>query len=225
MDYQLRFVDRGGANIAHKEYCDWRSSGTAFVFDREDDEKLYPNLTLMSSITTRDPKTNKKSLQKGYWGDIVTGPFISFEFEPSNEVQITKSKLERTTQLRMTDYLKRVGEKVKTLSNRPKLTFLSVFGGEKSVMESDKYHGKFDRIFVSCALTHLLTANMSKNLKGVKGVSSIYVETPLYLLHIAKEVLAKYREHLMKTAADCELTIDNFTDYNPAKTSVVMLSK
>ena len=224
MDYQLRFVDRGGANISHKEYCEWRSSGMAFEFEREEDEKVYPNLTLMSSITVRDQQTNKKCLKKGYWGDVVTGPFITFAFEPSNEVQIATAKLERTTQLKMLQYFKNIIEKAKNISNWPKMTFLSVFGCEKLISESEKYHGKFDMIFVSCSLTHLLTLNMAKNLKDAKE-SVIFVETPLYLLHIAKEVLAKYREHLMKIAADCDLTIHNFMDYNPAKTSVVKLCK
>jgi hypothetical protein len=30
MDYQLRLVARGGANISHKEYCEWRRTGNAF---------------------------------------------------------------------------------------------------------------------------------------------------------------------------------------------------
>ena len=34
------------------------------------------------------------------------------------------------------------------------------------------------------------------------GSSSVFVETPLYLLHIADEVQAKYQEHLWKICAE-----------------------
>ncbi len=35
MDYQLRFVDRGGANVSNKEYCEWRNTGEAFYWDKQ----------------------------------------------------------------------------------------------------------------------------------------------------------------------------------------------
>ena len=40
----------------------------------------------------------KKVAQRGYWGDVVTGPFLSYGFEKSTEVELTTSKIERTTQ-------------------------------------------------------------------------------------------------------------------------------
>ncbi len=39
MDYQLRLVSRGGANISYKEYGSWRKSGNAFKFRSEEEIK------------------------------------------------------------------------------------------------------------------------------------------------------------------------------------------
>ena len=39
--------------------------------------EMKPNLTLMSSllVTATD---GKKGISRGFWGDVVTGPFIAF---------------------------------------------------------------------------------------------------------------------------------------------------
>ncbi len=86
LDYQLRLVDRGGAKISLKEYREWRSTGIGYNWsDGEDSGGLVEdNVTLASSLVTRN--NNERSSRKGYWGDIVTGPFISFGLVFSKEV-------------------------------------------------------------------------------------------------------------------------------------------
>ena len=44
--------------------------------DTEEPEKK-PNLTLMSSLVVTD-KDGKRGISRGFWGDVVTGPFIAF---------------------------------------------------------------------------------------------------------------------------------------------------
>ena len=51
----------------------------------------------------------------------------------------------------------------------------------------------------------------------------VLVETPLYLLHIAKEVQTKFKEHLDQICDECGLKVDekNQEDYDPNATTVV----
>ena len=135
MDYQLRFVDRGGANVSHKEYCEWRSSGVAFDLDLEEPPER-PNLTLLSTVTVKDTKTNSKALKKGYWGDVVTGPFISFAFEFSTEVQMIKTKVEKFAEKRILQQFE------KPLTIWPQISFLST--SEKYLMETERFRGHFE---------------------------------------------------------------------------------
>jgi hypothetical protein len=38
---------------------------------------MKPNLTLMSSLVVT-AKDGKKGISRGFWGDVVTGPFVAF---------------------------------------------------------------------------------------------------------------------------------------------------
>ena len=102
MDYQMRMVPRGGAGISNLEYSTWRSTGNAYNFgDTEDDmEENYcmPNNSLVSSLVTH--KGGDRLSRRGYWGDIITGPFLAYGLEQKDEVKpywitiYTKSTLE-----------------------------------------------------------------------------------------------------------------------------------
>ena len=91
MDYQLRLVDRGGGCISNLEYKLWRNTGNAFKFvaSEEEGEPNEPNNSLISSLVTH--KDGDRLSRRGYWGDIVTGPFIPFGFEFKKEVSNKKS--------------------------------------------------------------------------------------------------------------------------------------
>ncbi len=58
---------------------------------------------------------------------------------------------------------------------------------------SSKLAGIIDGIFISCATTHLLTFRL---IKALKTDGSIWVETPLYLLHMAHEVQERFKEYI-----------------------------
>lgn len=89
MDYQMRMVPRGGAGISNLEYSTWRSTGNAYNFgDTEDDmEENYcmPNNSLVSSLVTH--KGGDRLSRRGYWGDIITGPFLAYGLEQKDEVK------------------------------------------------------------------------------------------------------------------------------------------
>ena len=58
---------------------------------------------------------------------------------------------------------------------------------------------KFDRVYVGCSVTQLLTKGLMACLKGSQKVS-VYLETSLYLLHMADQIQVKYKQYLAKFA-------------------------
>lgn len=61
---------------------------------------------------------------------------------------------------------------------------------------------KFDRVFIGCSLTQLLTKGLLACLKRTSGIK-IYVETSLYLLHMADQIQVQYKNYLKKIAKVC----------------------
>ena len=69
MDYHLHLVERGGANINKRDFLRWRENGVAFkVTEDASLTDLVSNVTLISG----------EGAALGYWGDVMTGPFISY---------------------------------------------------------------------------------------------------------------------------------------------------
>ena len=90
MDYQLRLVHRGGGCISNLEYKTWRVSGNAFDFrygknDDEEEVGSEPNNSLVSSLVTH--KDGDRLSRRGYWGDIITGPFIIYGHDHQDKVR------------------------------------------------------------------------------------------------------------------------------------------
>jgi hypothetical protein len=85
LDHQLRLVDRGGGLVSLKEYREWRSLGNAYIWDTGEEKRTGNNPTLLSSIVTRTAASQRTS-NRGYWGDVVTGPFLPFGIELGKKV-------------------------------------------------------------------------------------------------------------------------------------------
>ena len=64
--------------LAHCDYKDQVEN------ESEEMEKKEPNNSLISSLVTH--KEGDRLSRRGYWGDIVTGPFIPFGHEYKKEV-------------------------------------------------------------------------------------------------------------------------------------------
>lgn len=149
-----------------------------------------------------------------------------------------------------------------------RITFLPLSCLEKlELFSRPKYHSKFDLVFIGCSLTHLLEDRIFKILKGTfhyachKDTSTsqdmfspisasghrenspplepiLFVETPLFLLHMADQVQTKYKEHLQEicstmkcSKADLVQDADDddgslvlmlrLEDYNPKEEAIV----
>ncbi|KAF5903976.1 dynein assembly factor 3, axonemal, partial [Clarias magur] len=80
-DLSMKLHDRGCGVIHKHQYCRWRESGVAF----EMREGLYcaANQSLLSTrvFIHRGGRTGVR----GYWGDIVSSPYLSFGIETENK--------------------------------------------------------------------------------------------------------------------------------------------
>ncbi|XP_053308151.1 dynein axonemal assembly factor 3 [Spea bombifrons] len=76
-DLSMKLHDRGASVINGADYNRWREKGVAFVIR----EGIYdvPNKTLASYMSVAHRSGRVRA--RGYWGDIITSPYIAFGIE------------------------------------------------------------------------------------------------------------------------------------------------
>eukprot|EP00061_Rhincodon_typus_P013645 g40157.t1 len=80
-DLHMKLYERGARVINNRQYYQWRDKGLAF----EVREGLYdvPNKSLASGLLMN--YKGEKVPARGYWGDIVTSPYIAFGIETEEQ--------------------------------------------------------------------------------------------------------------------------------------------
>ena len=124
----------------------------------------------------------------------------------------TSRTSQKVAQSRLEDIINRLHEKIladnaETAANRVVLRFLPTntdrdllepYDPEDETFFVSKHKDKFDRVFIGCSVTQLLTKSLVHCLK--RSASSkkvtIYLETPLYLLHMADDIQQKYKKYI-----------------------------
>ncbi|KAK2952207.1 putative Dynein axonemal assembly factor 3 [Blattamonas nauphoetae] len=76
-DLHMKLKDLGASIVYDKEFLRWRMEGLAFPMREGGHTK--PNLTLITTLAGSVKGTKVNS--RGYWGDIVNGPYFSFGLE------------------------------------------------------------------------------------------------------------------------------------------------
>ena len=87
-DYNMKLLEKTNL-ISCYEYCIWRREGLAFNI-RADALYSTPNRSLSSGVIIR--RNGEEVKIRGYWGDVVTGPFICFGHETVKKEFKEKSK-------------------------------------------------------------------------------------------------------------------------------------
>ena len=89
-DFAMKLLERQNAGIIHKKiYSTWRDTGNAF--ELRDANYNCPNLTLASATVFDNPNSLDKAVRRGYFGDIVIGPFICYGIESENQDYFKKA--------------------------------------------------------------------------------------------------------------------------------------
>ena len=86
LDFHMKLVERGGAEVGKTDFLRWREEGLAYNLQEEGMEvEREDNMTLVS---------RGKVGQLGYYGDIVTGPFICLGTKRKSEWSIQDQQKE-----------------------------------------------------------------------------------------------------------------------------------
>ncbi|XP_021238854.1 dynein assembly factor 3, axonemal-like [Numida meleagris] len=72
----MELHQRGATTVSPPEFALWRESGIAFVPRGGGDSACVPNPTLRSGRRAR--ADGQPGTERGFWGDVVTGPFLIF---------------------------------------------------------------------------------------------------------------------------------------------------
>ena len=89
-DFSMKLTDRKNAGLIQKRiYSRWRETGQAF--ELRDSNYDTPNPTMASNIVFNDPRNGDKSIRRGYFGDILIGPYVCFGINSKNIEHYKKS--------------------------------------------------------------------------------------------------------------------------------------
>ena len=90
-DFAMKLIDRKHAAVIHKKiYAKWRDTGVAF--ELRDSSYDTPNFTLASSTLLTDPRNGDKTGRRGYFGDIIVGPYLAYGIETNDEAKFFKKQ-------------------------------------------------------------------------------------------------------------------------------------
>ncbi|XP_064634715.1 dynein axonemal assembly factor 3-like isoform X2 [Lineus longissimus] len=86
-DYSMKMAERGAEILNSRFYAKWRLSGVAFEI--RDGTYNVPNKTLASGMIFK--KEGERLARRGYWGDTLVSPYITFGLECEEKSFFKKS--------------------------------------------------------------------------------------------------------------------------------------
>ena len=229
-DLHMKLAERGFKRLNAQEYGDWRETGLAFRLNRQD--YTQPNRTLASAFVFQN-SDGVKQARRGYWGDIITGPYLVHGFlpidndDPQMQAKANDKFVRTATDVSEYNVLKLLG-RLQEQTNQIKIVLLPLNSiGDLCTAGKERYRQlQFDLIYVGCGLTHYLNeqgANFSSSIMS-KG-STLLLEFPMFLLDLRNEQLeqlGKRYDELAKNVGciqqdDEELKANAFKIYTYSK--------
>ena len=193
-DLHMKLAERGFKRLNVHEYGDWRDTGLAFRLARQD--YTQANRTLSSAFVFQGSDGSRQA-RRGYWGDILAGPFLAHGLLPvdNDEPQMEKKANDKfvKTATDVSEYnvlklLARLQEQIHRIEIvlLPLNSIQDVCSGSK-----ERYrHLQFDLVYLGCGLTHYLNeqaTQFSSSLIARNG--SLVLELPTFLLDLKQEQL------------------------------------
>ncbi|XP_042331494.1 dynein axonemal assembly factor 3 [Sceloporus undulatus] len=221
-DLTMKLHEHGANVINTHEFFHWRSTGIAF----EMREAAYdvPNKTLASGRLLRHK--GEPMPARGYWGDIASGPYITFgiESEDPSLLKMTNGIPSKSSQEislhNITAMLYELRYNIHydpsaasneegsgdcnrlNASNGPpatedvKIYFLPL-NCLSELHHKDKYRGLFHLIFFSCSMVHFLQPNLNL-ISATKA--TLIVELANFLPDLRKEQLSEFSSRVTNLA-------------------------
>jgi dynein assembly factor 3 len=193
-DLHMKLAERGFKRLNAHEYGDWRENGLAFHLTRQD--YTQANRTLASAFVFQASDGTKQA-RRGYWGDIITGPFLSHGLlpidndDPQIQAKANDKFVKTATDVSEYNVLKLLSQ-LQEQNNQIKIVLLPLNSiGDLCTASKERYrHLQFDLIYLGCGLTHYLNEqgeNFSSSIMS-RG-STLILELPTFLLDLKKEQL------------------------------------
>ena len=211
MDYHMKLVERGGAEVAKKDFLRWRESGIAYEVT-EDDKNIVDNMTIISGEGER----------AGYCGDIVTGPFLCLGLTQRYDWSVQEKGEgvggSSLTLARLEDMMEKIDDW--NFKERVRIIPLSTSATSK-IPKVLKTKVKISTVWVGLTMTHLITEGFSDL---VIDEGKMLLETPLYLLQMTKELLDSFKEKVVEIGENAGFKCDE-SDYDVCKKQCVKFTR
>ncbi|XP_043217981.1 dynein axonemal assembly factor 3-like [Amphibalanus amphitrite] len=202
-DYYMRLKDRLEVEFVQpEEYKHWRETGVAFR--RPGTEQTCPNKTLVTVRALGRP--GERQLRRGYWGDIVSGPYAPFGLR-SGDPSLARKQNGRLVATAATVSAANLEALFSSMSSslstasHMRVRFLPADGGA-ALSRRAAFRGRFAAAVFSSGMSHLLTPPVTACLRDGATVA---VETARYVVCVTAEqqgrLLERYGE--LADTADC----------------------
>ncbi|RNA42661.1 dynein assembly factor axonemal [Brachionus plicatilis] len=224
-DFSMKLLERKNCSIInHRVYSKWRDSGIAF--EQRDVNYDTPNKTLASGMIFNDPRSGDKASRRGYFGDIIVGPYLAYGIQHENvdffkkvndsyrytATDIAKSNLES-----LIGKIVEIGGHESVESKLSEMKIVEV--GEEVEMSSDDYFkledveivflplsavgdfsqkNKFDGFFDAVFVGNSAAANLADKSfsKILKAEALVVVETAKYMIEMKTEQINGFSQKL-----------------------------
>lgn len=211
-DLHMKLADRGFKRLNTHEYHDWRETGLAFRLTRQDYTEV--NRTLASAFVFQGSDGTRQA-RRGYWGDILCGPYLAHGYlpvdndDPENEKKANDKFIKTATHISEYNVLKLLGQ-LQERRHRLEFVFLPLNSiGDLCTGAKERYRQlKFDLIYFGCSVTHYLNDHgkeLSTNLMSPH--SALILELPIFLLDLKAEQIDQLikRYDQMAETAQCQV--------------------
>ncbi|KAM4825014.1 dynein axonemal assembly factor 3 [Thomomys bottae] len=215
-DLRMKLHDRGAQVIHIREFRRWRDTGVAFEL-RDPGAYHVPNRTLASGRLLSH--RGERVAARGYWGDIATGPFVAFGIETDDQSLLRTSNGQpvktagEITQHNVVELLRELaargrpeGDPTPDPAPEPAesapapppfaIHFLPL-GAAQTLHHKACYHGRFQLLYVSCGMVHLLGPELGA---CVAPGGNLVVELARYLVDLRPEQLRAFSDKVEELA-------------------------
>jgi dynein assembly factor 3 len=188
----MKLAERGFKRLNAHEYGDWRETGLAFGSTHQD--YTQPNRTLASAYVFQN-SDGVKQARRGYWGDILAGPFLAHGYTPidNNDPQMQQKANDKYSKIAtdVSEYnVLQLLTQLQGQNNQIKITILPLNSiDDLCTASKERYrHLQFDLIYLGCSLSHYLN-DQGKNFSSsiMSRGSTLMLELPVFLLDLKQE--------------------------------------
>ncbi|XDV47899.1 hypothetical protein PO909_017441 [Leuciscus waleckii] len=201
-DLSMKLHQRGCDIISKHQYVKWRESGVAF----EMREGLYQ---------TANQSRGDRVAVRGYWGDIVSGPYLSFGIETENKDtarDISEVNVLALFECLATRESSLLNEDVPNPSSSccqstDILRVFSIYFGFLYSLNKlplkNKYRNLFNSIFCSASMVHQLDSSLREI---AAPDAALVIELANFLLDLSKEQVSGFADRVKEIAEESGFT-------------------